>query len=220
MCADFQLLKIFIFYLIDWTRSCGTENILIGHTNNTMLSGFVPRKVFFVKGAGRHKERLHSFEDALRNAGIEKFNLVRVSSILPPHCRIVQPKNGLKKLKPGQVVFCVMADNSTNEPNRIVSAAIGCAIPADRSTHGYISEHHSFGMVNKRVKDYAEDLAASMLASTLGVGFDADKNYDEKKEIFRMSGKIVKTLSIAQTAEGEKNGKWTTVVAAAVFCDY
>ena len=66
----------------------------------------------------------------------------------------------------------------------------------------------------------AEDLAASMLASTLGVEFDPDKNYDERKDIFRMSGKIVKTRSIAQTSQGEKNGKWTTVVAAVVFCSY
>lgn len=185
-----------------------------------MLSGFVPKKVFFVKGVGMHREKLQSFEDALRDAGIEKFNLVRVSSILPPKCKMVHPGTGLKNLKPGQVVFCVIADNATNEPNRIVSAAIGCAIPADRNMHGYISEHHSFGMVNKKVKDYTEDLAASMLASTLGVAFDPDKNYREKEEIFKMSGKIVRTHSIAQTAEGEKNGKWTTVVAAAVFCDY
>ena len=37
---------------------------------------FVPKKVFFVKGIGYHKSKLGAFEQALRNAGIEKFNLV------------------------------------------------------------------------------------------------------------------------------------------------
>lgn len=185
-----------------------------------MISGLTPKKAFFVRGSGKHKEKLQSFEAALRSAGIEKFNLVKVSSIFPPHCKIVQPKNGLKKLKPGQIVFCVMAENSTNEPNRMVSSAIGCALPADKNLHGYISEHHCFGMTDDKAKDYAEDLAASMLASTLGVDFDPDKNYDERKKVFMMSGKIVKTRSIAQTAQGDKDGKWTTVVAAVVFCDY
>ena len=56
-----------------------------------------------------------------------------------------------------------------------------------------------------------------MLASTLGIEFDPEKNYDERKEIFRMSGKIVKTRNTTQSAIGDKRGLWSTVVAAAVF---
>ncbi|PIR94717.1 pyruvoyl-dependent arginine decarboxylase, partial [Candidatus Falkowbacteria bacterium CG10_big_fil_rev_8_21_14_0_10_37_6] len=40
----------------------------------------IPRFCFFTKGAGAHKDRLASFETALRKAGIEKCNLVNVSS--------------------------------------------------------------------------------------------------------------------------------------------
>ncbi len=177
----------------------------------------VPTKVFFTKGVGKNKEQLASFEAALRDAGIEKFNLVLVSSILPPKCKIVPKEDGLKKLMPGQVVFVVMSRNSSNEPNRMIATSVGCAVPTERTTYGYLSEHHSFGQTDESAGDYAEDLAASMLASTLGIEFDVNKNYDEKKEIWKMSGKIVKTTNITQSAKVDKNGLWTTVLAAAVF---
>jgi len=177
----------------------------------------VPKKVFFTKGVGKDKEELASFEAALRDAGIEKFNLVTVSSILPPKCKIVSKEDGLKELMPGQIVFVVMARNHSNEPNRMVASSVGCAVPTDRTTYGYLSEHHSFGQTDESAGEYAEDLAASMLASTLGISFDINKNYDEKKEIWKMSGKIVKTTNITQSAKVDKNGLHTTVIAAAVF---
>ena len=177
----------------------------------------VPKQLFFTKGVGRDKEKLKSFELALRDAGIEKFNLVNVSSILPPQCKIINKTQGLQELKPGQVIFCVLAKNDTNEPNRLISAAIGCAVPADETAYGYLSEHHAFGMTDDKAEDYAEDLAATMLASTLGVEFNPDASYDEKKEIWKISDKIVKTSAIAQSAVGDKNGLWTSVIAVAVF---
>ena len=177
----------------------------------------IPKKVFFTKGAGKHKEKLQSLELALRKAGIEKCNLVKVSSIFPPNCKIVSREQGVKHIKPGQIVFCVMSINSTNEPNRMISASVGLAVPAEPNHYGYLSEHHAYGETDEKSGDYAEDLAASMLASTLGIEFDPEKNYDERKEIFRMSGKIVKTRNTTQSAIGDKRGLWSTVVAAAVF---
>ena len=40
----------------------------------------VPKRIFLTNGVGKHKERLTSFELALRDAGIAAQNLVRVSS--------------------------------------------------------------------------------------------------------------------------------------------
>ncbi len=177
----------------------------------------IPRKVFFTRGVGRHRERLSSFEMALRDAGIEQFNLVRVSSILPPHCEIVPREEGLKELSPGEMAFCVLSENASNEPHRLITASVGCAVPKDRNLYGYLSEHHSFGQSEKEAGEYAEDLAATMLATTLGIDFDPDRDYDERKDIFMMSGKIVKTFNVTQSAVVEQRGKWTTVVAAAVF---
>ncbi|UJS16584.1 MAG: arginine decarboxylase, pyruvoyl-dependent [Candidatus Jettenia sp.] len=177
----------------------------------------IPRLVFFTKGVGKHKDKLQSFELALRKAGIEKCNLVRVSSIFPPNCKIITREQGVAMLKAGQVIFCVMSENSTSEPNRMISSSVGMAVPSEHAHYGYLSEHHAFGETEEKSGDYAEDLAATMLASTLGIEFDPAKNYDERKEIYRMSGKIVKTRNITQAARGDKNGLWTTVVAAAVF---
>lgn len=180
-------------------------------------SPLVPNQVFFTKGVGKHRNKLQSFELALRKAGIETCNLVRVSSILPPQCKILSRERGLRQIHPGQVTFVVLADAATNEPSRLIGAGLGLAQPADGTQYGYISEHHGYGMQSRKIGDMVEDMAATMLATTLGIEFDPDKAYDERRELYRMSGKIVRSSSCVQTAEGEKNGLWTTVLAAAVF---
>jgi arginine decarboxylase len=177
----------------------------------------VPKEVFFTKGVGKHRTRLESFELALRQAGIEKCNLVRVSSIFPPGAKIVPRARGLAQIQPGAITYVVLAEVSTNEPSRLVGAGIGLALPADGSYYGYISEHHGFGMQEKKLGDFVEDMAATMLATTLGIEFDPDDAYDNRRQVYKMSGKIVRTHATVQTAEGDKNGLWTTVVAAAVF---
>lgn len=177
---------------------------------------FVPRKMFFTCGVGIHREKLVSFEMALRSAGIAEFNLVRVSSIFPPHCQIVTKTEGLTELSVGQVVFCVLSESAINEANRLVAASVGVALPQDSSKHGYLSEHHSTGETESQANDYAEDLAAEMLATTLGIEFDSDLHWDEKKEIWRMSNEIVETKAVTQSAIGI-DGKWATVVAGAIL---
>lgn len=177
----------------------------------------VPKEIFLTRGVGRHKEKLSSFEMALRNAGIAEYNLIRVSSILPPQCRVISRVAGLKKLTAGQVVPCVMSENQTNEPRRLIAASVGLAIPANREKYGYLSEHHSFGENERVAGDYAEDLAAEMLATILGVELDPNTSWDEKREQWKISGQIVKTRNITQTALGSANGFWTTVLSAAVL---
>jgi arginine decarboxylase len=163
-----------------------------------------------------HKEDLHAFERALRDAGIEKCNLVQVSGIFPPGYKLISKKRGLKELQTGAITFCVMSRCCSNEPRRLLASSVGLAIPADKKAYGYISEHHAFGRTEKETGDYSEDLAAAMLASTLGIDFDIDESWDEKKEIFKISGKIVSTRNITQSTI-VKNNWYTTVVAAAVF---
>lgn len=179
----------------------------------------VPKRVFFTKGVGRHKHELQSFELALRDADIEQCNLVYVSSIIPPHCKIITKEKGIKELRAGEITYVVMSRNSTDEPNRLIGAAVGIAVPKDRSNYGYISEHHCYGTTGKKLEDITEDLAATMLATTLGLEFDPDKAWDKRKQEYKMSRQIVRTQSVAQTAEGDKDGLWTTVVAAAVFME-
>lgn len=179
----------------------------------------VPTKIFLTKGVGAHKDKLASFELALRDAGIEKCNLVFVSSILPPNCKIITKEDGLKFLKPGQITFCVFSRNETDEPNRLISAAIGVAVPKENDQYGYLSEHHAFGQKAELAGEYAEDLAATMLATTLGIEFDPAKAWEEREQVYKASGRIFKTTNVCQSAEGNKDGLWTTVITAAVLLE-
>ena len=176
----------------------------------------VPKRVFFTKGAGSHKKELRSFELALRNAGIERCNLVQVSSILPPNCKVISRVKGLAELVSGMITFTVMARCCSNEPHRLISASVGCAVP-QKEFYGYLSEYHAYGETEKIAGDNAEDMAAAMLASTLGIEFDENKSWDEQKEIWKISDKVVRTTNITQSAIIGNSGKSTTVIAAAVF---
>ncbi|MCK4474881.1 arginine decarboxylase, pyruvoyl-dependent [Candidatus Bathyarchaeota archaeon] len=177
----------------------------------------IPKYFFLTKGVGKHKERLQSFELALKDAGIQQCNIVEVSSIVPPGCKRISKEKGLKMLEPGEITFVVMAKNATCEPHRLIAASIGVAIPTSKRSYGYLSEHHSFGETDEVAGDYAEDLAATMLATTMGVTFDPETAWDERKQMFKTSELIIKTTNITQSAIGGKNGLWTTVISAAVF---
>lgn len=177
----------------------------------------VPRKLFLTRGVGIHREKLTSFELALRDASIAEFNLVRVSSIFPPYCKIVERDDGLKLLQAGEVVFVVLAEMATNEPGRRIAASVGVARPADENKYGYLSEHHTFGQTEQEAADYSEDLAATMLATTLGIQFDAERDYNARKEQYLMGGEIVDTTSITMAVTASPGGVWTTVIAAAML---
>jgi len=182
-----------------------------------MPTNLVPKRLYLTNGVGVHGEKLQSFELALRDAGIAYLNLVAVSSIYPPGCRIVARAKGEEYLEPGQIAFVVMSRSESNEPHRMIAASIGVAVPRDRRMYGYLSEHHAFGQTGKEAGDYAEDLAASMLASTLGVEFDENQSWDEKRQIWKISNKIVTTRNVTQSAIVGRSGKWTTVLAAAMM---
>jgi arginine decarboxylase len=184
-------------------------------TSNPFL--YVPKMMFFVKGKGIHKDQLTSFELALRDAGIADLNLVSVSSIKPSRCKIVSKQEGRKYLVPGQIVFNVMARSATNEPNRLIAASIGLARPVDDTQYGYLSEHHSTGETAQKAGDYAEDMAMEMLASIIGLPDDPTLAWDQREEQWNLSGKIYKTQNFTQSAEGYKDGLWTSVVSSAVL---
>jgi arginine decarboxylase len=181
------------------------------------MDRIIPSRLFLTKGKGQHKEKLASLEQALRDAGIAPFNLVKTSSIFPPHCRLISRREGIKLLKPGQILFLVMSENATNEAHRLISASVGLAIPNDSNHYGYLSEHHSFGQDEKEAGQYAEDLAADMLATTLGKDFDLKQIWNEEKSVYEITNTLqVKTQHITQIAKGKK-GFWTTAFAAAVM---
>ena len=177
----------------------------------------MPKELFLTKGKGVHEDRLTSFEYALRDAGIAGTNLVLISSIFPPQAKLISRKEGLKKIKARQILFTIYSKNQTKEPHRVCSASVGIAQPKDTERYGYLSEYESFGQNEIQSGDYAEDIAAQMLASSLGIPFDVDKDWDEKRQQWSISGQIYNTHNVTQSTKGAKDGKWTTVFAAAVL---
>src|SRR6478735_12581842 len=173
--------------------------------------------MFLTKGIGIHRHQLTAFELALRDADIEQQNLVSISSILPPHCKLITKEEGVATLQPGEITFSVLARAETNEPGRRVHASIGLAQPAKPDMYGYIAEHHGFGMTAEQSGEYTEDLAATMLASTLGIEFDPSAAWNERKKLYEHTQLIIDSLSITAAAQGDDSGLWTCAVAAAVF---
>lgn len=176
-----------------------------------------PTRVFLTKGVGTHRHALTAFEFALRDADIEQQNLVFVSSIMPPGCRRIPRDIGAAALQPGDITFCVMARAETNELGRHVHASIGLATPSDPAMYGYISEFHGFGMTAAASGEQAEDLAATMLASTLGLDFNPDAAWNERKQIYEHGDVVIDSTSLTAVAECRAEDHWTCVVAAAVF---
>ncbi len=177
----------------------------------------VPTSVFLTHGVGSSRHQLSAFEGALRDADVEQQNLVSVSSIMPPRCELIARGAGVTLLRPGEITFCVLARAETNEHGRWISAGIGLARPKDIAHYGYISEHHGFGLTESETAEYVEDLAATMLASTLGIEYNPDAGWNERRAVYEMSDLIVDTQSIVASAKGAAAGGWTCVVAAAVF---
>lgn len=174
----------------------------------------LPTKAFLTRGLGQHKEKLVSFEQALRAAEIAPFNLVRVSSIFPPHCKLISKEEGVKLLKPGQILFLVLSESATDDPGRAVSASIGMAIPDDPSLYGYLAEHEGSGESESEAGLYTEYLAAEMLATKMGRKLSGERPV---RDAFKMdNGLSLRTSSMTQVAKGER-GLWTTALSAAVL---
>ncbi|HJK17788.1 MAG TPA: arginine decarboxylase, pyruvoyl-dependent [Methanocorpusculum sp.] len=178
----------------------------------------VPEKVFFTRGCGVHKDKLVSFGMALRDAGLAPYNLVTVSSIMPPDAEIISREEGLPYLSPGEIVYCVMARTETNIPGQAVAASVGLAVPEIHGKqHGYLSEYHAADISGHECGEYAEDLAATMLATIMDIPFDPETAWQEREQVYLASGKIIKTSHLAASAVCGDDGKWTTVIVAAVF---
>ncbi len=137
----------------------------------------------------------------------------------PPNCKLISRSEGLKLSNRflARFVHAIIGRAVPQEAHRLIAASIGLALPSDKSMYGYLSEHHSFGETEEVAGEYAEELAAEMLATTLNVEFDPDLSWDEKKEVYRISNKIVRTMNVTQSAVGDKRGLWTTSAFSAAI---
>ncbi len=160
------------------------------------MESLIPSKVFFTFGKGSAKMELEAFELALREAKIERFNLVTVSSIVPPNCKVISKEEGLSRMKAGQIAFVVLSRIDSKKVDQTISASVGAAIP--KKGYGYLSEYNAAEAIDL-AKKKAERLAEHMLSTT-----KAEKVND------------VSVTSISSSIKVKK-GMWACAVAAAVL---
>jgi arginine decarboxylase len=180
----------------------------------------VPTKVFLTKGVGVHKRQLSSRELAMTNAGVEKVNLIKASSIIPPGCRFITPAEGKELLRIGQMAFAIIAEASTNEPHRLIAAGIGIAKPDDENEYGFfteIEEEQGYGKTEEKAGEEVMKLAIENLASSWRAPFNPKEDFDPNKSLYRIKNKNVRVSHMTQSTFGDKDGLYTTVFVAAVF---
>jgi arginine decarboxylase len=185
-----------------------------------MGAPLVPPKVFLTKGVGVHERQLSSRALARPDAGVEKVNLIKASSIIPPGCQFISPGEGKELLRIGQMTFAIIAEASTNEPHRLISAAIGVAKPDDENEYGFFTEveqEQGYGKTEEKAGAEVMKLAIENLASSWRAPFDPDEDFDPEKTLYRIKNKNVRASHMTQSTFGDKDGLYTTVFVAAVF---
>ncbi|MDQ3818806.1 MAG: pyruvoyl-dependent arginine decarboxylase [Acidobacteriota bacterium] len=180
----------------------------------------VAKKVFITKGVGVADKKLTSREKALTDAGIEKVNLIKASSIIPPGCQFVSLEEGKEQLAIGQIAFAIMAEAATDEPHKLIAAAIGIAKPDDENEYGFFTEieqEEGYGKTEEKASEEVMRLAIHNLALSWRAPFDPEKDFDPKKTLYRIKNKNVRVSHMTQTTFGDPGGLHTTVFVAAVF---
>jgi arginine decarboxylase len=101
----------------------------------------MPTRYFLASGASDGYTPLNAFDGALLQAGIGNTNIVKMSSIVPPHCKLVAPF----ALPPGALVPTAYAAITSDVPGEIISAGIAVALPEDENQNGLIMEYSAQG---------------------------------------------------------------------------
>jgi arginine decarboxylase len=100
-----------------------------------------PTQYFLVSGASDGYTPLNAFDGALLQAGIGNTNIIKMSSIVPPHCQLIAPV----PLPPGALVPAAYAAITSDIPGETISAAVALALTEDSDRPGLIMEDSSRG---------------------------------------------------------------------------
>lgn len=129
-------------------------------------------KINLSQGIGTGPTELSAFDQALVDAGVANFNLIYLSSVLPPDSKVVINKTADKPDGGwGDRLYVVMAQKRTSQRNQEVWAGIGW-IQDEDTKHGLLVEHegHSKAEVEADIKHSLEALAKNR-----GMKFGAPK---------------------------------------------
>ena len=181
---------------------------------------FVPKRLFFTKGVGAHEQQRVAMHHALRDAGVSDCNLVKVSSVIPPGCRIISRREGAKLLRPGNIVFAVIAMSETKEPHQRATVALGWATPDQDGVPGYIAEieeEQAKGKTAKSAGDEVGQMALTLVAERLQTRIDSKSLWARSKRVHRIGGTTVHCGCITSTIIGDEKERYLSAVALALY---
>ncbi|MBQ7328371.1 MAG: arginine decarboxylase, pyruvoyl-dependent [Oscillospiraceae bacterium] len=125
----------------------------------------LPKNFILRTSIGRNTHQLGAFDDALLKAGIGNYNLIKVSSILPPKC---SPKNTITLAK-GALLPSAYALIFSSDIGTTISAAVAVGIPVDTSSNGVIMEHSALGTKREAEEIVRTYVKQAMLSRNLAI---------------------------------------------------
>lgn len=120
------------------------------------MEQIVPNRYALVAGNADGLTGLNAFDRSLLKAGAGQFNLVKVTSILPPAASLGEHA----KLPAGAIVFAAIGSEMSHHPGAQISASVAVGIPKDFTKAGVIMEGHFHAPASEaeeRVRKMAEE---------------------------------------------------------------
>ncbi|MFO7265820.1 MAG: arginine decarboxylase, pyruvoyl-dependent [Limnochordales bacterium] len=143
-----------------------------------------PTKFTLVAGAAEGPTELNAFDNALLAAGIGNLNLVRVSSILPPNCQLVEKLS----IAPGSLTPTAYGAITSDKPGERIAAAVGIGFSED--TYGVIMEWSG-----RATAEEAEAMIRKMVEAAF-----AQRNLPLKKVMVKSAEHVVEKCGCAFAA--------------------
>ena len=119
-----------------------------------------PDAYFFAQGASEGYMPLNAFDGALLASGVGNTNLVKMSSIVPPGARLIEPAT----IPYGALVPVAYASITSSIKGQTISAAVAAAFPEDEAMPGLIMEYSATGP-----SDEIEQICCDMAVHGLGM---------------------------------------------------
>ncbi len=108
--------------------------------------------IIITSGKGSGKTTLSAFDNALFDAGVSNYNLITLSSIIPPNTVIKQQKYKTPDSEYGYRLYTVMSEIRSRESGRWIGAVIGWCQEEDG--RGVFVEHKAIENTEEMVKTY------------------------------------------------------------------
>lgn len=155
-------------------------------------------RIYVVSSVGTGTTLLSAFDKALYNAGTHNYNLITLSSVIPPKTEIIKTKQYKAPVGEfGYRLYVVKAEVRSNDKGKVLAAGVGWYQLEDK--RGFFVEHHLEGKNEKALRREMENQITNSLKDMLesrGIIFDP-KKVNSSIALAEVKDKPTSALSIA-----------------------